>query len=967
MFDLSVDKTLNEFYPFWTNTIKFTLCLLPSIQISVLQFICRKRSTFNNSLLNNILVSDSITINKLSDKEKSMSFDLLYDLHQLTNWHFSQGIARKTSNYYLDEKQQKLSADMMLKKKPVIIENALDIFNCLCEKEKIVPDNQWKSKLLKLYNSPNSTKRVKSSCIEALGYFGKVDLIINLKNVITDFFDDAFRAARKIDPNNKFTIDLLVESFKSQRSHSYSSRGIQDIKSKEGVKLFLEKIIQDERLRNVLELRAMAKSELQEFVNNIENVYCKEIELLLHQMVLKSYDTVYHNEFLDLIIRLLAKKNISYINQLLEDIKTEDVNQRDWFRYNEIFNKILTIDNIDFFLREAIKIDSAKQFLPILFLNHFEFSKDTERKKIFRISEKYLSEEFKRQREIWNSNKKEVWKSPDIYQQFKRKLKPAPDKFDGNVFDFYRIHKEYIRERLKASEKKEIKALLEDVLLKWDFSKGKSLANYKDKEKKNYSVANSILIFGDAIEFFEEFEISKNVYRPKLVQFIPYSFENNDGEKLFKQIGELSSDEINYLFKFYSSDRNDDLIVINIGQLLEVARHYKLKELAPLIKKVIFSSVYEVHIKSSALDILYSLEFDPEVCNKVFIDNINSTDAIERNIAERANAFLIENVNSYQEKAIKWRISALIEDKVEYINPNDPEGYSSYEIRYKARSLNAPLLILDDPKFQPLFFTLLKTGVESYKKNNLRSYAVYLLDTVQKYFDNQKICRNYSPIQILEKEIQNYSKEACSDLLKYMLGTLKISYADSVGRSITYAECIQTYNNLKEKVYTLISSSLDLYNMLQNILDNDIRKWVEQEGGYKIVGKEGISETLIQKTIQTQIEKGFMRRGIRDKEIRIFRESQFLDDKRTDFTVSYGFIGQILIELKLTKNPDAISKKYPEQLLQYIEGSKSDFGVFLLFQTSAKNPWEKMESKVRSLYEPYSNDIRVIGMDCTKK
>ena len=51
-----------------------------------------------------------------------------------------------------------------------------------------------------------------------------------------------------------------------------------------------------------------------------------------------------------------------------------------------------------------------------------------------------------------------------------------------------------------------------------------------------------------------------------------------------------------------------------------------------------------------------------------------------------------------------------------------------------------------------------------------------------------------------------------------------------------------------------------------------------------------------------------MKRGIRDCDIR--REEQLLNDKRTDFVISYGFIGRVLIELKLCKNPQVKQKLY---------------------------------------------------------
>ena len=65
-----------------------------------------------------------------------------------------------------------------------------------------------------------------------------------------------------------------------------------------------------------------------------------------------------------------------------------------------------------------------------------------------------------------------------------------------------------------------------------------------------------------------------------------------------------------------------------------------------------------------------------------------------------------------------------------------------------------------------------------------------------------------------------------------------------------------------------------------------------------------------------------------------------MDDTRTDFLISYGFVGPILIETKRVDRPEVVNdkkrKKYKSKLLQYINGTKSDWGIFLIFQINDK-------------------------------
>mgnify|MGYP001769825292 FL=1 len=129
------------------------------------------------------------------------------------------------------------------------------------------------------------------------------------------------------------------------------------------------------------------------------------------------------------------------------------------------------------------------------------------------------------------------------------------------------------------------------------------------------------------------------------------------------------------------------------------------------------------------------------------------------------------------------------------------------------------------------------------------------------------------------------------------------------------------------------------------------------------------AEDFIQKTIKSLIELALIKRGFRPSELRIKREEQTLDDKRIDFTVSYGLVGQILIELKLDSNVEANSthkkgQEYTEKLHQYIKGSNSDFGIFLIFNVDSARMVFDMQ--IQKLIEHYSSEelISVMGINC---
>jgi len=131
-------------------------------------------------------------------------------------------------------------------------------------------------------------------------------------------------------------------------------------------------------------------------------------------------------------------------------------------------------------------------------------------------------------------------------------------------------------------------------------------------------------------------------------------------------------------------------------------------------------------------------------------------------------------------------------------------------------------------------------------------------------------------------------------------------------------------------------------------------------------------ENFIQKTIKTQIENAFLKRGF--EAVDIIREPQLLDDKRVDFHISYGFIGPILIEVKLSTSKDLVGsqktlegKPSYKSLGQYMKGYKAHFGIFLVFdnkkRTKRSEKWETRFEKIRNAYQLIDN-VTVLGLKC---
>jgi hypothetical protein len=283
----------------------------------------------------------------------------------------------------------------------------------------------------------------------------------------------------------------------------------------------------------------------------------------------------------------------------------------------------------------------------------------------------------------------------------------------------------------------------------------------------------------------------------------------------------------------------------------------------------------------------------------------------------------------------------------------------------------SPITALKHPKYKEQFFALLDKSFTMFKKgNDYHSYAQYLWESVAAYFHNLRETKSYSHLKDLERYIQQHSSEAGINWFKYKLQKIRVEYMRYIGKPQNIVECIKKYNKLNEIQYLDVAASADLIELVKRAINEDMRRWVEDEGAYKFIKEaKRKQETLIQKTIKTQFENALLKKGLRGNEVNIRREEQFLDDKRTDFLISYGFIGPVLIEIKLLHNPEIINNKkreaYKKKMLQYIKGTKSDFGIFLIFRINNKYELKDYVPKVKEVYEDCQN-VEIIELDCIK-
>ena len=259
-----------------------------------------------------------------------------------------------------------------------------------------------------------------------------------------------------------------------------------------------------------------------------------------------------------------------------------------------------------------------------------------------------------------------------------------------------------------------------------------------------------------------------------------------------------------------------------------------------------------------------------------------------------------------------------------------------------ASRLPNPLTELKSSGFEEKYLEILDSAIDIWSKgSNFHTYAQYMWEIVYAYFENLKVHRKYAPLKLLEKRIIALKDKDGANWLASSMVKLRRSY---LYKPSNISEAIRKYNEAKTYSDKKIQNSADLFLQVQNAIETDLRTWIEGEGAYSIIVSEkkykgnANHEELVQKTIKTQLHYILMKGGFR---VDITREEQLLDGKRTDLIVRYGFVGPIILEIKLSSNGDIRSSKMETtssyiSMGRYMSGYGASHGIFLIIDNTGK-------------------------------
>jgi len=947
-FDIAIESHINEVYPEWLYVLPFLFEIKPFMVKVFLDYLDRNIDRALNQQYFNALLS--VEADSLDEELKSRIFDMVFDYHskhKILFFNFSYGSLRyPLARYYSEDKYQKildLIDDNALNSScldPCL--NAIDLVGALVKLDYLDCEqiNEWKKKIEKwLKLDPKKYKDLHDTIVSILAEISPTDFewIKSLHFIFTrgvEVQDSYARICNQIEPNSEFSIDIYLDTHKYYYQNKVSSNTknnneyeyILNLDNANAMIYAFDKIFKDSTMRNRFAEVLKDKKIKDRFKNHLCSIYNEKLSIelkVLAEAVCELYPYMPR-----VFAEVLLEKDNSYLPTLIKMMSDDNYHYRTYCsclaQHIDDTNFDTLVKHLDIFGKEKNKI--------LFSLRHG--SSHAIKNKIERLYPEKL-EALKEQNDKQDDSLCDEWS---------KRINEKQDRFSEDLFKYFNQHKEKL---LGCVAYEVYYAKTCDfairVLYRYNPLSGTT------KKDGNRSTTTVLHYFKDLIEFAhsENLNLSQEAV-DNIFRYLPYAI-NSEYKQVLDVAKNPSRQAIEDIVNVYAGKREDDLGVCGIKGLIGWYERTGKRELEPILLGMLEEDVIDDYIKEI---IIIALPVNVLPVNKIknYMSNLDENTRIYKNLYRILIA-------KYQDKDTIVKTLKLIngakgkvDEKTKPIISALP--YSGYPVE-------------EDKKILMLSIEYLRCGEES--------NANFLVDVIRQHI---KHMISKDPVQglIALNEIEKFASHKNTHLLKDSLVSLKEDYL-SKQKNINIAYSIKKYNELYKNDYLSISSTVELLETVKEAIGQDIRRWVEDKGAYKHIGdlatKENRThaEDFIQKSMESQVELALLNRKFRKTDFILSREAQTMDDKRTDFIISYGFIGSIVLELKLSHNLEAITtckqgKEYISKLNKYIEGSSSSFGLFMIF--NIKDSVEKFEKQILDLRELYAKEdkITIVGLDC---
>ena len=976
VFDLTVVKDLDEIHPSWLNTLSFLVEHDQSILRQVLDYV----NGHSIPLEDYMKLLTRFGVDKLPESERRAIFSLVFDYYQCAGHWLSLDVVENLAFYYdktLALKLRKVIRSRSLKGdvRSVAVANVIALVGDLVDRQMLMPSelNYWKGYIRRILFVRGQHEVVMRRGILALAKFGDANIFTSrLVNRVFStgedtIISDLFYAIEELNLESPLAIQTVIRGVKKDnltaRHHLYK------LKTNEGIALLLKHLASDNALLyELLNHESIFFDDHRRLIANIERADVNFIPILKRLVKNALNDRTFFRAEKSKLIRAIAvhidKKTDGYLFDLIRLAELHSL-----FSLSDIFADIIRKDQVRRFVANLRELTGSNSVA----IHVFQIVKQSERidaDEIYEEGRQFIPDEYELIESPPNRDK-EAEDRLRIYNEFLMLLQPSDGKYVPSVFSFYVDHAKELDGLITPENIARLKYLISDSIFdKFDPGQHQLHIERVNDSSTRYTTHSWIHIFGDCLFAARSLNMNVGNYRQRILNYIPFAYHNHT-EAIFALIPNPTTPELQNVLRLFE-DRTDDLKVHRPSSMISFCKKYRITSGLSLLKYFIESDLIQVHDKLDALEAIALLDRDKREKSyfQHLFDELENPD--DTSLIDKINEVLVGYYNDRD--AIEWRFQQLIERAFPFKRPKGVHGVSSEEHELDRREFANALVQLKLLSLKPRFLKLLNDSMSIMSKGpDFFDYTGYIWSVVMDYFRGLKELGDLSILNDLELAVGKLLGRPGGNWLRYHYQRLKLEYIVDLGKPKNFFECIKKYNELKTCKYLDISSDCQLFEYLKKAFERDLQVWWGPEGGKDYVfkyGKPGQSrredEDLIQKLLKPQIELLLMRAGLRSTGINILREVQLLNDKRTDFLVYHGFIGPVLIEVKLFKNPEArpstaLGNGYKAKLLDYMRGTGSNFGIFLVFEVD--NNFTKKDY-IKDLEDYYGDEVSlaVIGL-----
>lgn len=985
LYSLSIDPILKEVYPSWFNALRFVVNLNPS----TLDFILNLRNITNNPvpLKEYHYFITKVDPNSLGNEEKRLIFEEVFNYYKKTGIFLDIDLVRNLAyffegiqNNFLEKAFEKVSKEDEERFKINQI-NIIRLVGFIVERDVLKPKeiSFWKESLLKIASNKKAEKELRRVSLANLKSFKDEKVLEKVGPILSENINDLTKEIihlyGELDPNGKDTVGVLVNGTKNGcyiEAMGFLFRFDLDINF---VRSFFNFLAKDRVfLSSILEHESIFGEDVKKFIIKVQKIFDKN----LWNGVLEIVEATFSDErfwdaersgLINNLVKVASQFDESFMSNLLDRIEKTEGLQKNIFGLQNVFANSLSVNNAKEFVERLKKIEHGERVALWSF-----FAVQNSNKPAFREGRKHLKKDYaesEKQAKKYRTQQErhEVQEKNRLNKAFQISLKeihnPKTKLYHFNALTEFLRSEENKEFKFTKKQRDNLKEICKFVFNKFDPQK----ADVRIEKDKTIFLHPWTNIFGIALDVAKKLDatdIIDSKIRKRLVSYIPFAYEHQL-EEIFSLVDNINRVEIDTLFNEYKKSKGADIWKYRARTIVKVIKDFHLEGYEDLVRGFVDDNSLGINDREVVIVESDSISPDQGFLQRVFKSYKNKKDEQLR-LAEKANEILITKYQS--PTAIAWRVNQLKSRAFSYIRSEGVQ-ISAREHELDSKEFAAPIFNISKTKpglFMKEILGLVEESLKIYKKGNeFHAYAFYLWDVVMIYIEHQKIHRSYSPLNDFERFlIKNISSEG-ANFLSVMFQNIKAKYATYIGKPEDFIECVKKYNALRGVRFEKIANSLELRDVISEILEKDIVKWLVDEGALKVMEtltKRSEGESLIQKILLTQFTVFALKRGFIENEILFRREEELFDGDMTDYLISYGFIGPVLIEIKRTDNGDVTNKKYRSKLLKYMRGTNSEYCIFLIFKIKTSDSLRRKVDKAKDIYANDFPSIKVIGLDC---